>query len=194
MDAGTSSEDEPKQATAPVKKPRKPLSEEALAKLAEARKKALQKKRELKAISDKEKKTHKQIREEALRERLERVEKLEKVVQPKKSPAKPKPEPVPEPYSDDSSASEVHIRRRPPVRKKKQKKRIVYVDSSSDSSDDEIVVKRKRKAKPAPKPKPNSEKLSSELSEQAAADALRHRLDTEKLRLAMHSLFPTHQF
>jgi hypothetical protein len=128
----------------PDTKPKRTMTPEMLEKLAQAREKALEKKRLLKDLHEKEK----AIRDAELQARVNRVEEFEKA-------QKPSP-PAKEHVEDDSTENEpivevlktakkkLAIAPKPQARPKVQKvvKRVVQVDSSSESeSDGEIDYK-----------------------------------------------------
>lgn len=146
---------------------KKPISKERLEQLAVARQKALDKKRLLKEISDKEKK----MKEDALSQRLAKVREYE--------------------TASKSIPEETSYRQKKPVSKKQP----IIEESSSeddvtDSSDEEPV-----KAPPRDRyVKLTSKKPVSRLTAEIAKDELRRRIEQENMNAAFSSLFPGYRF
>lgn len=115
-------------------KPKRVMSEEQKAKLAEARKKA----NEIRAQKKAERLLEKEVNQ------LEKAEKIETLKQKKekltKKPVKEEePQPEPEPEQEEE---EVVYKKKP---KPKKKKKIVYYDESSSDEEPEIVYKKRPK-------------------------------------------------
>lgn len=188
-------------------KPKRTMTPELLEKLAQARKKALEKKKLLKELSDKEK----VIREAELQARVQRVQQFEKGT-PKEQETQ-----EPEQKVDEEIDSEhvVEVIRTPkkknakaPPKPKVQKvvKRIVEIDSSSSDSEDEIDYKsllklkyktkyqNKYQAKPSGHIEPEAppKETLQNLPREAAADIIRGKVDEEVRRLAYSTLFGGH--
>ncbi|KAK9813074.1 hypothetical protein WJX72_008455 [[Myrmecia] bisecta] len=169
----------------PFKKARKSLSPEALEKLALARKKALEVKKELGDLRKAETQVAKKEKREAIDARKAKVEKALK-------PALPVASPPASASSSGDEDDEVVIVKRKPKKVSKPKRRIVYMSDTESESSLEEVRKRKpaAKKKAAKKAAPCKPKDYVDLSEEAARDELRRRLESDKIRIAMQSLFP----
>ena len=180
------------------------LSEERLQKLAAAREKALEVKRQLRVIKDDEKKTKKEEREKKYKQVLSKhaetaePEEKEEIKVQGISPL--------EKAKADSTSKK--------VRKKVVKKVIEISESESDtepesqseseseSEDDEpvIVIKKKKKPKKRTPPKPKTQPKeprtyeTDELTSAVAKDMLKQRLLQDTQRIAFNSLFPYHNF
>ena len=154
------------------------MTEEALARLAVAREKALAKKRELADAARRE------AHEKLVRQAEERLLK-EAAKQPKATP----PVETQQPQREPASITQVVVKRSTP-----RKKKYVVADDSSSSSDSEVDMRRyyknkykqryrKGPADPAPPPTANAAVTA------VARDELRRHLDAESYRLAWASVF-----
>jgi hypothetical protein len=154
----------------PIKK-KKFMSEETLAKLAEARKKALEKKRALKDITLKKKEIVKLEFENCKKDLDEKLNKLKK------------PQPVVK--SESESSEEEKIIQTTKKQSKKHKKKVVVSDSSdfysSNYSSEEEPEKIKKQVK-----KKSTQKLVKELTKQE----LEERIKADTYRRAFLSIFP----
>jgi hypothetical protein len=127
-------------------KPKRVLTEEQLEKLAKARQKALEKKRERKALKDAEK----EMKQQKIEERKQKVETFKNRV---RKEDKPKAEETESSSSDEEVVEKVIVKKVPKRKTKKIVKKIIEVSSSSsesDSSDDETYrrqIKQKYKMK-----------------------------------------------
>lgn len=193
-------------------KPKRTMTPELLEKLAQARKKALEKKKLLKELSDKEK----VIREAELQARVQRVQQFEKGTPKEQEPQEPAANKQQQVEEEIDAEPVVEVIRTPkkknakaPPKPKVQKvvKRIVEIDSSSSDSEEEIDYKsllklkyktkyqNKYQAKPSAGPieqeAPPKETVQN-LPREAAADIIRGRVDEEVRRLAYSTLFGGH--
>lgn len=189
-------------------KPKRTMTPELLEKLAQARKKALEKKKLLKELSDKEK----VIREAELQARVQRVQQFEKGTPKEQEPAANKQQQVEEEIDAEPVVEVIRTPKKrntkAPPKPKVQKvvKRIVEIDSSSSDSEDEIDYKsllklkyktkyqNKYQAKPSghiEQEAPPKETVQN-LPREAAADIIRGRVDEEVRRLAYSNLFGGH--
>jgi hypothetical protein len=188
-------------------KPKRTMTPELLEKLAQARKKALEKKKLLKELSDKEK----VIREAELQARVQRVQQFEKGTPKEQEPQEPaanKQQQVEEGIDAEPVVEVIRTTKKrntkAPPKPKVQKvvKRIVEIDSSSSDSEDEIDYKsllklkyktkyqNKYQAKPSGHIEP--EETLQNLPREAAADIIRGKVDEEVRRLAYSTLFGGH--
>jgi hypothetical protein len=181
------------------KKERKKLSPESLAKLAEARKKALEVKHKLSTVRRAEMQEQRTAEKKQLDDKYNEIVGKTEVEQPK--------EVMKEPEEEVKAEKQT----KPKGKKKKIVKVIEISDSDSDSgeegddeqeseSDDEpvkYVVKKKTKAKPV-KPKARAKKLDEyephELTPIIARGMLKDKVMGDAKRMAWQSLFPTHDY
>lgn len=150
-----------------TEKPKKQMSEERLAQLAAARKKALEKRRQLAELTKKEK----EIKERELQERVQRVQDFEKKVSAPKAKKAPPPPPV-ESESDEDSESESEE----------------HTVAKNEWTDYE-PPKPKKHAPPKPMAQPKA-KPDHALAADIARQELKKRIQEENMRIAYRSLFP----
>lgn len=144
----------------------KTLSPEKLAQLQAARQKALEKRKMLAELARKEK----QIKEDAINQRMARIKEYEEAKQAPKPKSKPvplarKPKKPPTPVESDLSSTD---------------------ESSSDESVEYIPVRKSKMVK-AKVPKHHT---TSELTAQIAREELQKRIARENMEVAWNSLFP----
>jgi len=195
--------DEPEVETS-FKKPKKPISEAQLQHLANIREKALQKKKEMKLITEKANKVKefetmkvaKQIQKQELAKQYDEMVNNSK---PKETPKEPEPEPEPEPELIKPKKQEV-IAQLP--KKKKVIKKIIYQEASSSDSDgaDEVeVVKVKKNKKlfahsesvaPQVKEPPKQENTYTNLLYESSLDKMRTKMMDERAKYLVNSLLP----
>lgn len=178
-----------------TEKPKRQMTEEQLEKLKQAREKALEKKREIRALIDAEK----EMKQLNLEQRKKKVEDFYKSLETTstKQDTKKKPEPESEfdseSSSDDEVVEQVIVKKRPKTKKKVVRK-IIEVssssDSDSDSSDDEDYHQRiknkyktKYKNKYAPAPR--------DVVKEQASDVIRSNVSKELRKIAFASVFPS---
>ena len=182
---------------------KKPISEAQLQHLANIRVKALDKKKEMKIITEKANKVKeyetlkaaKQLQKQEMAKHYDNMmkENEPKVIEPKVEPKveEPKPEPKekpkaePKPQSQSGGLSE--------GRKKKVIKKVIYQEASSSDSDGadevEIVKVKKPSKKPPPEPKPEPITYSNLLYE-SSIDKLKSRMMDERAKHLVSSLMP----
>lgn len=149
---------------------KKSVSPEKLEQLRKAREKALDKKRLLGEIAKKEK----EMKEQALSERISKVKEFE-------AAKKPSGNILPQ----DPCYKKEGGRERSSLRKKK----LVEVYESSESSSDESVeiIRRKKEKKPV------AQMATAELTAQIAREEIMRRVEAENKRIAFKSLFPNYK-
>jgi hypothetical protein len=191
------------------RKPKKQLSEQKLQHLQNIRVKALEKKKEMKVITEKANKLKEY-------ESLKEVKKIQKEQLAKKydemiENSKPKVDedkPKDQPHSGDMpSGREVKpkVEEKPkvedkPIKKKKIIKKIVYQEASSSDSDDadevEVVkVKKQSKNKIIHVDKPQSQNTNysySNLLYESSVDKLKNRMNEERAKHLIMSVMPNY--
>lgn len=146
-------------------KPVRPMTEKQKENLAKGRQIAIEKKKELNAGVDLERKA-KMIKE------ARNIRQQEKIAQQKKM--------YEEAVKEDADDEEVIQ----PKKEKKKKKVVKYIEeSSSDSEEEEIIYKKKKK---------NREKTTSELEENAAKHELKKRLEDVRSSSLSQMLMPSY--
>ena len=191
-----------------IRKQKKPISEAQLQHLANIRVKALDKKKEMKIITEKANKVKeyetlkaaKQLQKQEMAKHYDNMmkENEPKAIEPKVEPKveepkpepkveepkeKPKAEPKPQPQSGGLSEG----------RKKKVINKVIYQEASSSDSDGadevEIVKVKKQSKKPPPQPKPEPVTYSNLIYE-SSIDKLKSRMMDERAKHLVSSLMP----
>ena len=163
-------------------KPKLQMTEEQLKRLAEARVKALEKRRQLADLNKKEK----ALKEVELINRMKNVGLMKPTEIKQESESESEPEP--EPQKIVKKAPKI-----PQVVKVQRRKVIANSDSDSDSSDDEDEVevlrhvKQKYKAKYQQKYK---NQLNQNALKQNANQYIKKQVNDEVMKLAMQNIFP----
>ena len=192
-----------------VRKPKKQLSEQKLLHLQNIRVKALEKKKQMKEITEKANKLKefeslkeaKKIQKEQLAkkydEMIENAKPKEEEVKPKIEEVKPKVEEVKQEVKP--KVDEVK-----PMKKKKIIKKIVYHEASSSDSDnaDEVeyvTVKKQPKKKEMiehkPQPQPQQQNINNSYSNllyEASVDKLKSRIMDERAKMLIMSVMPNY--
>ena len=182
---------------------KKPISEAQLQHLANIRVKALDKKKEMKIITEKANKVKeyetlkaaKQLQKQEMAKHYDNMmkENEPKVIEPKVEPKveEPKPEPKEKPKAEPKPQSQSGGL--PEGRKKKVIKKVIYQEASSSDSDGadevEIVKVKKPSKKPPPEPKPEPITYSNLLYE-SSIDKLKSRMMDERAKHLVSSLMP----
>ena len=182
---------------------KKPISEAQLQHLANIRVKALDKKKEIKIITEKANKVKeyetlkaaKQLQKQEMAKHYDNMmkENEPKVIEPKVEPKveEPKPEPKEKPKAEPKPQSQSGGL--PEGRKKKVIKKVIYQEASSSDSDGadevEIVKVKKPSKKPPPEPKPEPITYSNLLYE-SSIDKLKSRMMDERAKHLVSSLMP----
>jgi hypothetical protein len=188
-------------------KPKKPISEAQLQHLANIRVKALDKKKEMKIITEKANKVKeyetlkaaKQLQKQEMAKHYDNMmkENEPKAVEPKVEPKveEPKPEPKVETKEvpKETPKSQPHGGGLPEGRKKKVIKKVIYQEASSSDSDGadevEIVKVKKQSKKPPLQPKPEPVTYSNLIYE-SSIDKLKSRMMDERAKHLVSSLMP----
>ena len=151
-------------------KPKKELSQKQKEHLDTIRVKALERKREIKLMKNK------QYEEKVSKLKVEQVE-----IQ--------KEEPPKEGIKQEEPKTE-------PKKKKLIKKVIKYVEADSDEEEqDEVIVKQKKKIGPKPEPEPiqQPKELSyNELLYQTSLEKMQNRIMNERAKQLIHGIIPTY--
>ena len=182
---------------------KKPISEAQLQHLANIRVKALDKKKEMKIITEKANKVKeyetlkaaKQLQKQEMAKHYDTMmkENEPKVIEPKVEPKveEPKPEPKEKPKAEPKPQPQSGGL--PEGRKKKVIKKVIYQEASSSDSDGadevEIVKVKKPSKKPPPEPKPEPITYSNLLYE-SSIDKLKSRMMDERAKHLVSSLMP----
>ena len=179
---------------------KKPISEAQLQHLANIRVKALDKKKEMKIITEKANKVKeyetlkaaKQLQKQEMAKHYDNMmkENEPKVIEPKVEPKveEPKPEPKVEEPKEKPKAE--------PKPKKKVIKKVIYQEASSSDSDgaDEVeIVKVKKQSKRSQSvtPQPKTEPITySNLIYESSIDKLKSRMMDERAKHLVSSLMP----
>ena len=195
-----------------VKPTKKKLSEKKLQHLANIRVKALEKKKEMKQITEKANKLKeieslkemKKLQKEQLAkkydEMIENSKPKEEVKKPKEEEIKPKEEIVKKEIKEEEVKPKEEIK---PIKKKKVIKKIVYHEASSSDSDDadevEYVKVKKNKNKkviqedkPQPQPQNNNNNSYSNLLYESSIDNLKNRMMNERAKMLVMSVLPSY--
>jgi hypothetical protein len=175
----------------------KPIREAQLQHLANIRVKALDKKKEMKIITEKANKVKeyetlkaaKQLQKQEMAKHYDNMmkENEPKIVEPKVEAKveEPKPEPKVEEPKEKPKAE--------PKQKKKVIKKVIYQEASSSDSDGadevEIVKVKKQSKKPPPQPKPEPITYSNLIYE-SSIDKLKSRMMDERAKHLVSSLMP----
>jgi hypothetical protein len=186
-----------------VRKPKKQLSEQKLQHLQNIRVKALEKKKQMKEITEKANK----LKEfESLKEAKKiQKEQLAKKYDEMIENAKPKEEVKPK-IEEKPKVEEVKQEVKPkeedvkPIKKKKVIKKIVYQEASSTDSDDadevEVVkVKKQSKKKETIEHKPAQQNVNNSYSNllyEASVDKLKNRMMDERAKHLIMSVMPSY--
>ena len=176
-------------------KPKRQPTEAQLLHLENIRKKAIEKKKEMRETTEKAKKQQeiesgklqKKLEKEHLAKKYEetiakaKVDKIEVNLEPKPEPKPEKLEPKPEPEPE----------------KKKKIKKIVYKEvSDDDESVEEVIIKRKPKAQSAPPivpvVAPPPQPSFHELVYQTSLDRLKTRMTDERCKHILNSVMPNY--
>ena len=188
------------------RKPKKQLSEAQLQHLAVIREKALQKKKEMKVITEKANKIKefetlkvaKQLQKQEMAKQYdEMINNQAKQAEPPK-PEPPKPEP---PKPEEPKPVEIKKEVVKPEKKKKVIKKVIYQEASSSDSDgaDEVEIvkvkkshkqtaqKQKEHEEPPPKIKENS---YTNLLYESSLDKMRTKMMDERAKYLVNSLLP----
>lgn len=172
----------------PTQKTKRQLSPEHLEKLKMAREKALQKKQELRQLRDAEK----EMKEQKLNERRQRVEAFKKQ---KEAPPQTEMVEANTPSDSEESLIEELIVKKKPKKKGRVVRKIVEVsssssDSSSDEEDYRLKLKQKYKNKYKNKYTGGSLQPPRDVVKEHASDVIRNNVSKELRRIAMNSVFP----
>jgi len=186
------------------RKPKKQLSEAQLQHLAVIREKALQKKKEMKVITEKANKIKefetlkvaKQLQKQEMAKQYdEMINNQAKQAEPPK-PEPPKPEP---PKPEEPKPVEIKKEVVKPEKKKKVIKKVIYQEASSSDSDgaDEVEVVKVKKSQKAPKqkeveePPPKMKENSyTNLLYESSLDKMRTKMMDERAKYLVNSLLP----
>jgi hypothetical protein len=156
------------------------MSEEKAKQLQAAREKALEKRRMLAELTKKEK----QMKQDALNERIAKVKQYEeKKVAPEEAP--------PPPRKKEKAAKPPPKKPPTPVESSESEESEAYESESSDESVEYIPVRKSSKVK-TKYAKPKRERATSELTAQIAKEELQRRIARENMEIAFKSLFPNH--
>jgi len=175
-------------------KPKRQPTEAQLLHLENIRKKAMEKKKEMREITEKANK-QKEIDNGKLQKKLEKeqlAKKYEETIEKAKVDKievnlEPKPQPKPEPKQEPK-----------PEEKKKKVKKIIYKEvSESESSEEEVIIRRKAKSRPqsapaivAPVAAPPPQPSFHELVYQSSLDRLKTRMVDERCKHILSSVMP----
>jgi hypothetical protein len=193
-------------------KPKKQLSEQKLQHLANIRIKALEKKKEMKAITEKVNKLKeieslKQVKQIQKEQLAKQYDEMIANAKPKEIEVKPKEEDKPKEEIKEVKPKEEIKEVKPkveeakPNKKKKIIKKIVYQEASSSDSDDadevEVVkVKKQSKNKIIPVDKPPQPPVAnnsySNLLYESSVDKLKSRMMDERARNLIMSVMPSY--
>lgn len=175
-------------------KPKRQPTEAQLLHLENIRVKAMEKKKEMREITEKANK-QKEIDNGKLQKKLEKeqlAKKYEETIEKAKVDKievnlEPKPQPKPEPKQEPK-----------PEEKKKKVKKIIYKEvSESESSEEEVIIRRKAKSRPqsapaivAPVAAPPPQPSFHELVYQSSLDRLKTRMVDERCKHILSSVMP----
>jgi hypothetical protein len=181
------------------RKPKKQLSEAQLQHLAVIREKALQKKKEMKVITEKANKI-KEFETLKVAKQLQKQEMAKQYDEMINNQAKQAEPPKPEPPKPEPPKEEIKKEVVKPEKKKKVIKKVIYQEASSSDSDgaDEVeIVKVKKSHKqtapkqkevePPPKIKENS---YTNLLYESSLDKMRTKMMDERAKYLVNSLLP----
>jgi hypothetical protein len=190
------------------RKPKKQLSEQKLQHLQNIRVKALEKKKQMKEITEKANKLKefeslkeaKKIQKEQL---AKKYDEMIENAKPKEEEVKPKIEEVKPIVEEVKQEVKPKVEEVKPIKKKKVIKKIVYQEASSSDSDDadevEEVVKVKKQSKnkiiPVDKPQPPQQNVNhsySNLLYESSVDKLKSRMMDERARNLIMSVMPSY--
>ena len=173
-------------------KPKRQPTEAQLLHLENIRVKAMEKKKEMREITEKANK-QKEIDNGKLQKKLEKeqlAKKYEETIEKAKVDKievnlEPKPQPKQEPK---------------PEEKKKKVKKIIYKEvSESESSEEEVIIRRKAKSRPqsapaivAPVAAPPPQPSFHELVYQSSLDRLKNRMTDDRCKFILSSVMPSY--
>ena len=201
-----------------IKPTKKQLSEQKLQHLANIRVKALEKKKEMKQITEKAKKlkeieSHKEMKKIQKEQLAKQYDELIANAKPKeetkpKEEIKPKEEEIKPKEEEEIKPKQQIIKKEEtkPIKKKRIIKKIVYQEASSSESDsddaDEVEVvkvkknKNKKQQPPQPQPQPqknyNDNNSYSNLLYESSIDNLKKRMMDERARSLVMSVMPSY--
>ena len=196
-----------------IKPTKKQLSEQKLQHLANIRVKALEKKKEMKQITEKAKKlkeieSHKEMKKIQKEQLAKQYDELIANAKPKEE-TKPKEEIKPKEEEEIKPKQQIIKKEETkPIKKKRIIKKIVYREASSSESDsddaDEVEVvkvkknKNKKQQPPQPQPQPQPQKnyndnnSYSNLLYESSIDNLKKRMMDERARSLVMSVMPSY--
>ena len=182
-------------------KPKKQLSEAQLQHLAVIREKALQKKKEMKVITEKANKI-KEFETMKVAKQLQKQELAKQYDEMISNQAKPEPPKIePKPEIKEEVKTEIKKEVVKPEKKKKVIKKVIYQEASSSDSDgaDEVeIVKVKKSHKQPIVPKqreveeapPKKENSYTNLLYESSLDKMRTKMMDERAKYLVNSLLP----
>jgi hypothetical protein len=183
------------------RKPKKQLSEAQLQHLAVIREKALQKKKEMKVITEKANKI-KEFETMKVAKQLQKQELAKQYDEMISNQAKPEPPKIePKPETKEEVKTEIKKEVVKPEKKKKVIKKVIYQEASSSDSDgaDEVeIVKVKKSHKQpkqqkenvAPEAPPKKENSYTNLIYESSLDKMRTKMMDERAKYLVNSLMP----
>ena len=193
-----------------IKPTKKQLSEQKLQHLANIRVKALEKKKEMKQITEKAKKlkeieSHKEMKKIQKEQLAKQYDELVANAKPKEAEEiKPKEETKPKEEEEIKPKQQILKKEEnKPIKKKRIIKKIVYREASSSESDsddaDEVEVVKVKKNKnkkivkdEKPLPQHNNNNSYSNLLYEASVDKLKSRIMDERAKHLIMSVMPTY--
>jgi len=187
-------------------KPKRQPTEAQLLHLENIRVKAMEKKKEMREITEKANK-QKEIDNGKLQKKLEKeqlAKKYEETIEKAKVDKievnlEPKPQPKPEPKQEPKRPTDAYTASGGcPEEKKKKVKKIIYKEvSESESSEEEVIIRRKAKSRPqsapaivAPVAAPPPQPSFHELVYQSSLDRLKTRMVDERCKHILSSVMP----
>ena len=184
------------------RKPKKQLSEQKLQHLQNIRVKALEKKKEMKVITEKANKLKEieSLKEAKKIQKEQLAKKYDEMIEKQKEEDKPKEEIVKKEIKEEVKPK---VEEDKPIKKKKIIKKIVYQEASSsddsDSADEAEVVKVKKQSKnkiihvDKQQPQPQNTNYSySNLLYESSVDKLKNRMNEERAKMLVMSIMPNY--